>query len=157
VRRRWIPHRDLIGPRFRFSRRRQRQRRTLTRNRRRKRGWSDWLDIPDPSGCLDVDSIIVILAIIIAVPLFVFVGWPLVLLLGDLLWLVAVGLVGIIGRVIFRRPWRVEATTSGGHRYVWNVVGFRRAGQVRDDVRAQLAVGAQVFADEYLPPPPSTH
>ena len=85
--------------------------------------------------------------------LFIFVGWPLLLLLLDALWLVVVLVIGIVARVLFRRPWRVEAVDDRGHRYAWQVVGYREAGEQRDRVREELlGVGVDPQATDYTPP-----
>lgn len=153
VRRRWLPHRDNIGVRARFTARRRR-RRAKHDEKNGKFQKRDLLDIPSGGdGCLDEIGFAVLVIVVIA--FVIFVGWPVLLILLDLLWLVAIGLVGIGGKVLFRRPWRVEAVSSLGDRHEWDVVGFRRSGALRDDVKVKLATGVTVHADRFIPPPGS--
>lgn len=81
------------------------------------------------------------LMIVVGIVVFVIVGWPLLVLLVDFAWLAFAVVVGVLGRVIFRRPWRVEAVRDDGVRHSWDVVGFRKAGRQRDTVARALAAG----------------
>ncbi len=63
------------------------------------------------------------MAIVVAIVLLVLFGWPLVLVGVDLVWLAFVSIFGVIGRVLLRRPWRVEAR-SGDERRHWYVSGL---------------------------------
>ena len=72
------------------------------------------------------------------------IGLPLLALLLDFAWLVGAVLIGVIGRVMFRRPWRVEAVEVAGSRHVWNVVGFRAAGRRVDEIAAAVASGGSL-------------
>ena len=135
VRRRWLPHREGIGPRERFR-------------RHRERGGSDWgggLDVLDFGS--DLAGIAVVIGLIVAILVVLFFGWPLVLIGIDLVWLLVVGIFGTIGRVVLRRPWRVEARTAGERRD-WYVQGFRAAGQHRDEIARQLRHGQNPLGDD---------
>lgn len=117
--------------------------------RRRKRGHRDRVDALEVAdgaeaafhGCGEELFLVVLVGAIVVV--LILFGWPLLVLLIDFAWLVGVLIVWIAARVIFRRPWRVEATDDGGERHVWLVVGFRAAGRQRDEVVASLVSGAQ--------------
>lgn len=78
-----------------------------------------------------------LIALILLLLLF---GSPLVLIGVDLIWLLGAGALGLLGRVLLGRPWRVEAV-SAVERRGWNVQGFRSAGRSRDDLAAQLSAG----------------
>lgn len=144
VRRRWIPHRTGIGLKARFRRRRRARRRDRNRDR-----WYDGLDIGD--GCLDVDGIVIAVGVIVAVLLLVFFGWPLFLLLLDVVWLVVVLVLGVLGRVVLGRPWDVEAVGPDGLRRRWRVKGFRAAGRKAAELAQHVALGAPLRPDEVLP------
>ena len=120
VRRRWLPHRDGKGLAQRF--RRNRTRRGL-----------DALDGVDLPFDFDLAGIAIAIGLLLAFVGLLLFGWPLLLLGVDLAWLLLVGVFGVLGRVVLRRPWRVEST-SDGERHEWFVQGFRAAGQLRDDL-----------------------
>ena len=52
-------------------------------------------------------------ALVVLAVLLLFVGGGPVLLLGiDLLWLVVIGTLSAVGRIVLRRPWSVEALVA---------------------------------------------
>lgn len=142
MRRRWIPHRTGIGFAARFRRRRRDRRKGKDR-------WYDNLDVAD--GCIDVEAIAFVVIAIVAVLLLVFFGWPLLLLLLDFLWLVAVLVLGVAGRVLLGRPWNVDAVGPDGMRRRWRVKGYRAAGQKVAEVGQHIAIGVALRPDEVLP------
>lgn len=97
--------------------------------------------VEDAAGCLfDWDVLLVIVALLVAV----FFAWPLLLALAELAVLGLLALLGVLARVILRRPWIVEATpATGPGRWRWKVVGWRRSGEVVELVAAQLGTGAR--------------
>ncbi len=131
VRRRWIPHREGKGIVERFRTHRQR--------RKENDGGAEALaDLGDLDfGFEGLAIAIGLFALILLLLLF---GWPLVLIGVDLIWLLGAGALGLLGRVLLGRPWRVEAV-SAVERRGWNVQGFRSAGRSRDDLAAQLSAG----------------
>lgn len=134
VRRRWLPHREGIGPRARWR-------------RHRERGGSDWasgIDALDFGS--DLAGIAIVLGLIVLILVLLFFGWPLVLIGIDLAWLLLVGIFGTIGRVVLRRPWRVEAR-SDGERRDWFVQGLRQSGRHRDEIARQLRHGQNPLGD----------
>ena len=136
VRRRWIPHREGKGISQRF------------RNRRRKREL-DGLDLPF-SFASDLEGLAIVLGLIVAFVVLLLFGWPLILLGIDLAWLLLVGVFGVIGRVVLRRPWRVESTNDT-QRLDWYVQGFRSAGRLRDDLANQYRHGHHPAPPEHAP------
>jgi hypothetical protein len=130
------------------------QERLWTRLRRRMgrtgRAAGELTSTPD-IGFLDLfdDAFAVIglvIAAVIVVVVLAFVVVPLVVTLLDLLVVVLISLVGLVGRVMFRRPWVVEAVDSDGHRYTWRIVG-------RQASRAAVGAIAGAFAHGQEPPP----
>jgi hypothetical protein len=133
IRRRWIPHREGKGLRARWARRRR---------------LGDIADVPDVGGCADdLTGLAIVLGLIVLIVLIVLFGGPVLLLGIDLLWLLFVGLIGLLGRVVLRRPWRVEAV-SGSDRRSWFVSGYRAAGRQRDEVARQLQHGQNPLGSE---------
>jgi hypothetical protein len=96
-------------------------------------------------GLDDLGIVGTILLAILAVVVAVFLALVLfnVIAIAIELTLVIVLLVaGIVGRVVFRRPWQVVAR-SGDASFSWRVVGWLRSRRVIADVGAQLAAGAR--------------
>lgn len=131
VRRRWAP--------------RLRDRSLWHRFRRRFRQAFDRVgDVGDADpGCLEVfgEGLLVGLAVIAAVLLLVFVAVPLVFAVLDLVVVLLLAALGILTRVLFRRPWTIEATSDDGGRLRWRVKGWRASGAKRDEIEGLLATG----------------
>lgn len=141
VRRRWLPRRGVRWRRL-FSGRRGRP----ARSRSERTSWWDWIDIPWVDG---FDSITVVVAVLVLTGLIVlawFVLLPLLLVLLDLMAIVFLIVVGAIGRLLFRRPWEIEAA-SREERIGWRVAGWRRSGRVLAAVASQLEQGRRPAAD----------
>lgn len=115
---------------------------------RRRRGKGGGPDLPDlpwlsaldgPEGCLV--GIVAWLAVIVGGLLFWWLLLPLLLLFLDLLVIVILLAIGVVARVLFRRPWTVRANASTGETVTVNVVGWRRALRRRDELAEQLRHG----------------
>jgi hypothetical protein len=77
-------------------------------------------------------------ALVFAVAAVLFVVPALIFLL-ELLLIVVVVALGLIGRLLLRRPWTIEAIEAGsGDRYEWKVVGWRASGELLRSVANQL-------------------
>ena len=78
-------------------------------------------------------------AVLILIPL-VFFGVELIIL-GALL------AAGVLGRVLLRQPWVIEARSSDpltpGRQLEWRVVGWRRSHKLIDQVASDLAAGRE--------------
>ncbi len=131
VRRRWIPHREGIGIRSRLKRH-------LDRLGDGDSGWLDIIDLPDFGS--DLGGVAIVIGLIVVFIVLALIGLPLVLVGIDLIWLVLVLVFGVFGRVVLRRPWRVEAR-SGDERRQWFVQGYRAAGAHRDEIARQFRHG----------------
>jgi hypothetical protein len=96
-------------------------------------------------GVTGLEVVVALLAAAIVVILVLVVVVPAVLALFDLVVLVVAAVLAGAVRVVLRRPWDVVATRDlpdGSQRVRrWEIVGFRRAGRVRDDVARALETG----------------
>ena len=113
----------------------------------------------DPGCLLDAASdAFWVLVIVIVVTVLVLVGVPLVLALVDIVVLAVLTLLGIAARVLFRRPWVVDARSTAAppaatdagpsdapvlavRRHTWRVVGWRASGEQVEHVANALAHG----------------
>ncbi|MGC9667839.1 hypothetical protein ACNTMW_14950 [Planosporangium sp. 12N6] len=90
-------------------------------------------------------AIAVIVFLIVVGALFWWVLLPLLLLVVDLVVVILLLAVAIPARVLFRRPWTVEAARSvpdGGEEYfATEVVGWRHALGTRDEIAEKLRMG----------------
>jgi hypothetical protein len=134
VRRRWLPR---LGGQTLWGRFHRRFRKLV----------DSMTDVPvgDP-GCLDVvgEGFVVVVLVIAAVLFVVFIGLPLALAVLDMVLVLLFAVVGLVARVVFRRPWVVEARAGDGSGHEWRVVGWRRSGRAMDELRQLLAAGADV-------------
>lgn len=121
--------------------------RAWRRIRRTGRRTGEFADAGNP-GCAGdlLDELAIVLAVIAVVLFVVFVGVPLLVALLDLLLLVLLTVLGVVGRVVFRRPWVIEAVGPDTMRRTWRIVGWRASHEAVDFIADALAHGA--------PPPP---
>ncbi|HPB45406.1 MAG: hypothetical protein M9952_08900 [Microthrixaceae bacterium] len=105
---------------------------------------ADLLDAGD--GCLpDLgEGIAIALLVIAAALLFIFLGIPLLIALGELALLLVLFVIGVVTKVVFRRPWTVEAIDHTGERHAWRVVGWRASGEVRNLVAERVTTTGAV-------------
>ncbi len=107
-------------------------------------------DVPTPSGgggsgFLDAFDdlfaiILVVGAVLLVVAFFATVVFPVLVIAIELILLLVLFLAGLAGRVLLGRPWTVRARNSKDKQELrWAVRGFRRSGEARDAVAAQLA------------------
>ena len=145
VERRWIPRlgSDTLWHRFWV-----RARRTF-----RRAG-----ETADPaSGCGDVvgEGIVGAIAFVVFLAVLVFVVVPLFVALVDVVILLVLAILAVIARVVFRRPWLIEARNGDGRVLRWRVVGWRASAERVDGKRDVLGTGvvpadARVIADATL-------
>ena len=107
-------------------------------------------DLADGAGCLaeGLDGILGAIAVAIAVVLFVLFVVPVLIALVELTILALLVLLGVAVRIVLRRPWIIDARPGGsvGLPLSWKVVGWRRSGEVIQEVAAQLSAGPNVIA-----------
>ena len=133
VRRRWAPRGvDSVWRRFQ-----RRFRQVFDKS-------GDLVDA-DP-GCLELfgEGLLAGLAIIAAILLAVFVVIPLLVAVVDLLIVILLFVLGALARIVFRRPWTIEARPDNGVVHEWRVVGWRASDEFRRDVATRLASGQQL-------------
>jgi hypothetical protein len=105
--------------------------------------------VPDPGCALDAAEAIAVFVVAVVVILFVvLIGLPLLIALGELVLVLLLAVLGVVGRVVFRRPWIVDAVGPGGEHHVWNVVGWRASGAVRRFVAERVATTGAVPGDD---------
>lgn len=141
VRRRWAPRH--LGPDTIFARFRNRSRRVRRRT-------SDLADVPDPGCAADLGEAIAVFVIVVVVIAFlVLVGIPFLVALGELLLVLLVAVGGAVGRVLFRRPWTVDAVEPDGGHHRWSVVGWKASGTARQFIADRIEMTGRVpTADE---------
>jgi hypothetical protein len=84
------------------------------------------------------------IALVIAVLTFAwFVVFPVLLLLGDLLLILLIAAGGVAVRVLFRRPWKIEArrVEPPQETHTWGVVGVRASSEAVKTVAYALSRG----------------
>ena len=99
--------------------------------------WRRRLDLGDEIAAI----VFIVVAFVLGVGLFWWVLLPLVLVLLDVVIVVILLAVSILARVLFRRPWIVEATAPGHDRLTTSVVGWRAALLRRDEIADSLRRG----------------
>jgi hypothetical protein len=109
----------------------------------KRRGSMDYLKAVQFADVDDLPVIGLVLAavglVLFAIALFVFVFPALVLLLELLLTLLLV-ILGVVGRVLFRRPWTIEGRRRGAdHGLEWKVAGWGASGELLVRCRAAPA------------------
>ena len=132
VRRRWAPRMSEGAFAGRFRRRR--------RNGADSRWW-DIVDFPDVFGDSPLVGLAIFVGLIVFVVLMLFVIGPLALALLDLvIWLVLL-IAGVIGRVLFRRPWAVEAVADDGATIELTAVGLSASRQCEQQLAERVRAG----------------
>lgn len=142
VRRRWAPRR--LGAQSVWAR-------FLERTRKVRRRTADLADVPDP-GCGGdlLEGVAVFIVVIIVVLFMIFIGLPFLIALGELLIIVLLALLGVVGRVLFRRPWTVDAVSPTGQHHSWPVVGWRASGAARKFIAERVVATSTVPSDAEL-------
>ncbi|HVM40867.1 MAG TPA: hypothetical protein VM618_08845 [Acidimicrobiia bacterium] len=150
VARRWTPRRKLRDLRWRREEwatttsagtKRADEHDDESRADEKDRSWL--LDVLDPTVFFDdlPGGILAVIVIAAALVLFAFVVWPLLLVLFDVVVIVLLTLAGVVGRIVLRRPWIVEAEGSNGERHEYRVVGWRDSQRLVTDLAFALETG----------------
>jgi hypothetical protein len=115
--------------------------------RRRTSNVADAVD----SGCFPSGvDLVAGLALLVGLVFLVLVGIPLAVAVGELV-LIGLVLVGaVVGRVLFRRPWTIEAIAPTGERSTWAVTGWRRSAKAVRNVADRVRVAGEAPLPEEL-------
>ena len=129
VKRRWT-NRPLPDVRRRFS------------NDDEDGGWATQIGLEGFLSGLD-ESIVLSIAMAILLVLFVLVLWPLLGIAFELVLLFVLLSSGIVGRVLLRRPWFVEAINLDDpeRSTAFGVKGWRRSTHAIEELRGAIAAG----------------
>jgi len=106
-------------------------------------------DATDGLEALDVvdgvSGLVIGIVLALTLALALILVWPLLALAIELIVLVFLALAGIIGRVLFRRPWSVVATTDGPppEKLAWDVSGWRASRAAIDEIETALRSGRE--------------
>jgi hypothetical protein len=94
-------------------------------------------------GCLldALSDIFWVFVIVVVVAVLLLVGVPLLLAIVDVVVVALLTLLAIGARVVFRRPWAVEAVGPDGAGHTWRVVGWQASGDAVDAVANALEHG----------------
>jgi Flp pilus assembly protein TadB len=108
---------------------------------------SRWYDVIDfPAGADELPLVGVILAAIAVVLLAWFVAIPLLAIIVDALLAVIMLIAMAVFRVVFRRPWVIEAQAGDGPTIQRLVVGWRASSQEMERLRDEITVGVKAGA-----------
>ncbi|HMS24814.1 MAG TPA: hypothetical protein PKB15_03860 [Acidimicrobiia bacterium] len=99
------------------------------------------------AGPFDFEGILFYIGLLIAVGVFIFLIVPLLLVVFDLVVIIVLVVVGIGSRVIFGRPWVVEARNSKGVIIERGVTGWFASKEVMEKLRNEIISGALKEAD----------
>ena len=100
----------------------------------------DGADLAGEGSELPVVGVVMfaIAALLVAVLAVIFIIPALIFVMEVAVILVAVG-VGVLGRILFRRPWTVQARIDGTSQGAeWKVTGWRASGDLLDSVADRL-------------------
>lgn len=123
----------------------------MHRSRRVRRRAKEVGDLPDPGCAPDLAEGILAFVVIVALVLFlIFIGLPLLIALGELLLVLVLALAGIVGRVLFRRPWIVDAVSPTGEHRAWPVVGWGASAAARRFVADRITATGTVPTPEEM-------
>jgi hypothetical protein len=105
-------------------------------------------DFADPLLWFDEapGGFLLILGLVVAAVVTLFV-LPFFVFLVEVLLVALVAGFGIVIRIVFRRPWLVEAyPVEGPHdkHLIWKVAGVQRSGLVVDQIADQIRSGVQI-------------
>lgn len=110
--------------------------------------WYDWLDWGDPLAFFDdglggfVTALTVVVLIVVAI-LFVL---PAFLFVVELVIVALVVILGVMLRVLFRRPWLIDAfpVQDRARHLTWKVVGLAESKRAVEQIARQLAAGVEI-------------
>lgn len=83
------------------------------------------------AGCLEVigEVLLAALGVLLVIAVMIFILVPVLVAIAELVVVALLALLGLAGRLVFRRPWTVEARAGDGSCLAWRVVGWRASGE----------------------------
>jgi hypothetical protein len=92
-----------------------------------------------------VSTLVVGIVIFVTLALALVLVWPILALAIELIAIVLIALVGLIGRVLFRRPWRIVATPDDApaDQLMWDVPGWRASSEAIEEIATALKSGRE--------------
>jgi hypothetical protein len=139
VRRRWLPWsvrwRGPVRPR------------TAQRKESQDRGWLEFLDFADPLLAFDegFGGFVAVVAVVLLIVLAVLFVLPLFIFLVELVLVALIVAGAVLTRVLFRRPWLVDALVVEGvpaQHLIWKAVGWGDSGVAVDQIAEQIRAGS---------------
>jgi hypothetical protein len=113
-----------------------------------RRTAGEFVDVDAGGFAVDVLEGGVLAVAIVAALVVLSVLLPFVVVVGELVIAILLALLGSGGRILFRRPWIVEAVSESGERHRWRVVGWFRSRQFVADVANALGHGNAVLSGD---------
>jgi hypothetical protein len=111
--------------------------------KRSKRRASEWLEITDLPIPDSLSALLIVIGIVIVLVLAWFFVFPVLFLLLDVLIVLVLAGAAVATRVLFRRPWIVQAV-SDDETKEWPVVGWRASRDFAAAVAVRLERGLRV-------------
>ena len=106
-------------------------------------------DLPDPGCAADLGEAIAVFIVAVAVVLIlIFIGIPFLVALGELVLILLLALGGIVGRVVFRRPWILDAVDPSGVHHTWSIVGWKASGRARQYIAQRIAAAGAAPSEQ---------
>jgi hypothetical protein len=138
VMRRWVPRLpgETLWGRFRSR---------FGRGSRRTRKWDGVGDVANlaAEGADGLGGVFAVIGLVLAAVVLVLLVLPLLIALVEVLVLVLLALVAIGARILFRRPWTVEAVASDETILEWRIVGWRASAEHARTVAGLIAAGME--------------
>jgi hypothetical protein len=104
----------------------------------------DWLSLPDVTWLDDLlGAIVGVFTLVLLVVVLATIVFPLIALTLELVLFVVLFTAGLIGRLVFGRPWRIEAKTIGVPHKTREVYakGLRGSREAIDELATEIASG----------------
>lgn len=143
----WVIRRKWVNRRLRW------------RGRRRTIDLLDGADLASSGADLPIVGVAlaVVGSLLLAIAAVLFIV-PALIFLAELLIIVLIVGIGVVGRVLFGRPWTVEAKQGlTAEAYEWKVTGWRASGDLVSSVADQLRTTGIPTGGAPVPPEGRSH
>ena len=100
-----------------------------------------------------IEGIAVFIFLIVVILFLIFIGIPFLIAFGELVLIFLLALTGLVGRLLFRRPWTVDALSPTGEHDQWAVVGWRPSGAARQFIADRIVTTGAVPTDAEVSAP----